>query len=175
MPQSPRRERADHPKQTIRMRKGGQQLKVAATFAPVRDAAGRTVQILSIAHDVTEARPGKLVRRESEERFRVMADSTPVMIKSAGVDGELDFVNKACSSSRGPDGRDPRDRLGRAISPRGFARLFRIPHSPPSASGGCFSTSTGSVAMTASIDGLSTLTYRASTPMVNSLDTSAQT
>jgi len=81
--------------ESIRMRKGGQQLKVAATFSPVRDGAGTIVEILSIAHDVTEAQPGNLVRRESEERFRVMADSTPVMIKSAGVDGELDFVNKA--------------------------------------------------------------------------------
>src|SRR5580704_1351036 len=81
--------------ESIRVRKGGQQLKVAATFSPVRDGAGTIVEILSIARHVTEVHPGNLVRRESEERFRVMADSTPVMIKSAGVDGELDFVNKA--------------------------------------------------------------------------------
>jgi PAS domain S-box-containing protein len=81
--------------ESMRVRKGGQQLKVAATFSPVRDGAGTVVEILSIARDVTEAQPGDLVRRESEERFRDMADSTPVMIKSAGVDGELDFVNKS--------------------------------------------------------------------------------
>ncbi|MFZ1140044.1 MAG: PAS domain S-box protein [Candidatus Sulfotelmatobacter sp.] len=81
--------------ESLRVRKGGQQLKVTATFSPVRDGAGTIVEILSIAHGVTEAQPGNLVRRESEERFRVMADSTPAMIKSAGVDGELDFVNKA--------------------------------------------------------------------------------
>jgi len=81
--------------ESIRVRKGGQQLKVAATFSPVRDGAGTIVEILSIAHDVTEAHPVDIVRRESEERFRVMADSTPVMIKSAGLDGELNFVNKA--------------------------------------------------------------------------------
>ena len=77
------------------MGKGGRQLNVALTFSPVRDGAGTIVEILSIAHDVTEAQTGDLVRRESQERFRVMADSTPVMIKSAGLDGELDFVNKA--------------------------------------------------------------------------------
>jgi len=80
---------------TIRVRKGGRQLKVAATFSPVRDGAGTIVEILSIAHDVTEAQPADLVRREPEDRFRHMADSTPVMIKSAGLDGELDFVNNA--------------------------------------------------------------------------------
>jgi PAS domain S-box-containing protein len=81
--------------ESIRVRKGGQWLKVAATFSPVRDRAGTIVEILSIAHHVTEALSGDRIRRESEESFRVMADSTPVMIKSAGVDGELDFVNKA--------------------------------------------------------------------------------
>ena len=80
---------------TIRVRKGGQQFKVAATFSPVRDGAGTIIEILSIVHEVTEVQPGDLVRRESEERFRDMADSTPVMIKSAGLDGELNFVNKA--------------------------------------------------------------------------------
>jgi len=80
--------------ESIRVRKGGQQVKVAATFSAVRDGAGTIVEIVSIVRDVTEAQRGGLVRRESEERFRAMADSTPVMIKSAGVDGELDFVNK---------------------------------------------------------------------------------
>ena len=80
---------------TVRMGKGGRQLNVALTFSPLRDGAGTIVEILSIAHDVAEAQPGDLVRRESQERFRDMADSTPVMIKSAGLDGELDFVNKA--------------------------------------------------------------------------------
>jgi PAS domain S-box-containing protein len=81
--------------ESIRVRRSGQQLKVAVTFSAVRDGAGTIVEILSIVHDITETENGGLVRRESEERFRVMADSTPVMIKSAGVDGELDFVNKA--------------------------------------------------------------------------------
>jgi PAS domain S-box-containing protein len=44
--------------ESIRVRKGGQQLKVAATFSPVRDGAGTIVKILSIAHDVTEAQRG---------------------------------------------------------------------------------------------------------------------
>jgi PAS domain S-box-containing protein len=80
---------------TARVGKGGRQLDVAVTLSPLRDAAGTILEILSIVHDVTEEKRAELLRRESQERFRVMADSTPVMIKSAGVDGELDFVNKA--------------------------------------------------------------------------------
>jgi len=81
--------------ESTRVRKDGQQLKVTATFSPVRDGAGMIVEILSIAQGVTKAQRGDLVRRQSEESFHIMADSTPVMIKSAGVDGELDFVNNA--------------------------------------------------------------------------------
>ena len=81
--------------ESIRVGKGGRQLDVAVTLSPVRDPAGTILEILSIVHDVTQEKRGDLLRRESQERFRVMADSTPVMIKSAGVDGELDFVNKA--------------------------------------------------------------------------------
>jgi PAS domain S-box-containing protein len=82
-------------KESIRVHKGGQQLKVAATFSAVRDSTGKVVEILNILRDITGVQSGGFVRHESEERFRVMADSTPVMIKSAGTDGELDFVNKA--------------------------------------------------------------------------------
>ena len=81
--------------ESIRVGKGGRQLDVAVTLSPVRDPAGTILEILSIVHDVTQEKRVDLLRRESQERFRVMADSTPVMIKSAGVDGELDFVNKA--------------------------------------------------------------------------------
>jgi len=81
--------------EAIRVCKGGQQLKVNATFSPVRDGAGTVVEVVSVAHGITDARHRDLNRRESDERFRVMADSTPVMIKSAGVDGELNFVNRA--------------------------------------------------------------------------------
>ena len=81
--------------ESVRVGKGGRQLDVEVTLSPVRDASGTILEILSIVRDVTEEKRGELLRRESQERFRVMADSTPVMIKSAGVDGELNFVNKA--------------------------------------------------------------------------------
>jgi len=81
--------------ETVRVSKGGRQLNVTLTLSPVRDTRGVVVEMLSIVHDQTEQKRADFVRRESEERFRVMADSTPVMIKSAGLDGELDFVNKA--------------------------------------------------------------------------------
>jgi PAS domain S-box-containing protein len=80
---------------TVRVCKGGRPLDVAATLSPVRDATGTTIEILSIARELTDQKREELVRRESEERFRLIADATPVMIKSTGINGEFDFVNKA--------------------------------------------------------------------------------
>ena len=59
--------------ESIRLGKGGRQLDVAVTLSPVRDPAGTILEILSIVHDVTQEKRGELIRRESQERFRVMA------------------------------------------------------------------------------------------------------
>jgi PAS domain S-box-containing protein len=74
--------------------KGGRRLKANVTLSPVRDGAGAIVGVLRIARDITDVPSRGFIRHESDAHFRVMADSTPVMIKSAGVDGDLNFVNK---------------------------------------------------------------------------------
>ena len=45
-----------------------------------RDDAGRPLQVVGAAEDVTERVQAEQVVRESEERFRLMADSAPVII-----------------------------------------------------------------------------------------------
>lgn len=46
-------------------------------------------------HDVTERKRSDEILRESERRFRVMADSAPVMIWSSGVDKLCNYFNKS--------------------------------------------------------------------------------
>ena len=159
---------------TVRVHKGGRPLDVAATLSPVRDATGTTVEILSIARDLTEQKGEELVRRESEERFRLIADATPVMIKSTGINGEFDFVNKAYLDFTG---RRMDETLGNGLAagsstPR-TCNIASNCTSPPSASGDSSRSSSGFAAMTVSTAGFSTLACRASTLMVDSLVTSA--
>jgi PAS domain S-box-containing protein len=62
------------------------------TAAPVR-SGGRMVG--AVAPDVTDQRKAEEAKRESEERFRIMADSAPIPIWVTDAEGLTLFVNQA--------------------------------------------------------------------------------
>jgi PAS domain S-box-containing protein len=64
-------------------------------FQPIGDAEGRVTGIFAQGHDVTEQHQAELALRESEERFRLIADSAPVPIWVTRVDRKRSFVNRA--------------------------------------------------------------------------------
>ncbi len=64
------------------------------TYGPHRDGAGRIVGVIGLVHDVTERRRAEQALRESEERFRVMADAAPVMIWTDDATGRTTYFNK---------------------------------------------------------------------------------
>jgi PAS domain S-box-containing protein len=62
--------------------------------APLRDLEGNIIGIVGVARDVTELRRTQGALRESEERFRLMADSAPVLIWLAEPDRGCTWVNQ---------------------------------------------------------------------------------
>jgi PAS domain S-box-containing protein len=70
-------------------------LTVQAHYVPHRNAKGKVVGIILVIQDVTEQRANEIALRESEARFRRIANSAPVMMWVTRLDRTRDFVNEA--------------------------------------------------------------------------------
>jgi PAS domain S-box-containing protein len=85
-----------------------------STYSPHRNAAGEVVGVIGLIRDVTERRRAEEALRESEERFRHMADAAPVMIwmdDAAGMSTYfskpwLDFTGRTLEQELGKGSRD---------------------------------------------------------------------
>jgi PAS domain S-box-containing protein len=80
--------------ETVQRRKRGDRIDVSLTISPVKEADGSVMGASAIARDVTERKRIEAALRESEARFRMMADTAPVMVWMAGPDTHITFVNK---------------------------------------------------------------------------------
>ena len=64
-------------------------------FQPIKDLDGRVTGIFVEGNDVTHLHEVELALRESEERFRLIADSAPVPMWVTKLDRTRNFVNRA--------------------------------------------------------------------------------
>jgi PAS domain S-box-containing protein len=89
-----RGERIEH-YETIRRRKDGTLLDVSLSVSPMRDIQGTVVGASKIARDVTHQKRAAQAIRASEVRFRLMADSAPVLIWIADTSKACTWFNRA--------------------------------------------------------------------------------
>jgi two-component system, chemotaxis family, CheB/CheR fusion protein len=78
------------PESARRVARDGRILDVSVTASGLRDEAGNPYAVLSTERDVTEQ-----LRRESEARFRAMADDIPILLRIDDAEGEALFLNRA--------------------------------------------------------------------------------
>ncbi len=79
---------------TLLISRDGTEHPIDDSAAPIRDASGKVLGAVLVFHDITERRRTEEAMRESEQRFRMMADSAPVLIWTSGVDTMRDYFNK---------------------------------------------------------------------------------
>ena len=79
---------------TIRQRKDGTEIAVSLTVSPVCDKAGRIVGASKIARDITARERGQQALRDSEARFRMLADNISQLAWVADESGAIDWYNK---------------------------------------------------------------------------------
>ncbi len=68
---------------------------------PMNGADGRPEKLLCVSRDITAAREAEQKRRESEARFRLMADAVPQIVWLTDAQGRTEFFNKQWSDYTG--------------------------------------------------------------------------
>ncbi|MDE3154609.1 MAG: PAS domain S-box protein [Acidobacteriota bacterium] len=67
---------------------------VDTTIVPFLDEAGKPYQYMAVRYDITERKLQEQALRESEERFRLMAESAPMMIWVTAPDRSAEYFNR---------------------------------------------------------------------------------
>lgn len=93
-------------------------LAIQSDYLPQLAADGTVLGVVILINDVTEQRVAERAIKESEERFRRIADSAPVMMWVSRLDRTRDFVNGAYAEFAGMSREEARrDDWTQAIHP----------------------------------------------------------
>ncbi len=109
------------------IRKDGSIFPISVRAWLIRDDNGVATGLWAIITDITERKEKESALRESEARFKRMADSAPVLIWTSGTDTLCDFFNKSWLTFTG---RTLEQELGNGwsegVHPEDFKRCLEI-------------------------------------------------
>ncbi len=80
---------------TLLIAKDGREFPIDDSGAPIYDEEGKLRGIVLVFRDITERKHAENVLVESEERFRKMADTAPVLIWMSGTDTLCNYFNQS--------------------------------------------------------------------------------
>ncbi len=79
---------------TVLIGRGGTERPIADSAAPIRDDAGRLSGVVLVFRDVSAERDAEQALKESEERFRLLAETIPQLAWTARPDGHIEWYNR---------------------------------------------------------------------------------
>ena len=81
--------------------RNGMAIELAAIMSPVVDRAGDMIGIALIARDITERKSMETAVRESEQRYRMLADNIPDVVFTLDAAGRPTYVSPSIERMRG--------------------------------------------------------------------------
>lgn len=88
-----RGERIEH-FETVRVAKDGRRVEISLTVSPILDSSGHVIGASKVARDISDRRRSEQALRESEERFRTLADNMSQLAWMADAQGWIFWYNK---------------------------------------------------------------------------------
>lgn len=117
----------------MRVRSGtGRIVPIAVSASALRDASGKVTGSLTAFRDITAQTAALEALRESEQRYRALADSLPQIVFEADAQGRLNFTNRYARQRLGYEGESgpasALEMIAAADRPRARTHLRRLLH-----------------------------------------------
>jgi PAS domain S-box-containing protein len=87
--------------ETLWQKKDGTYFEASLTVSPIMDSRGRMIGVSAIARDITERKRSEEALRDSEDKLRLLLDSTAEAIYGIDLQGQCTFCNPACLRALG--------------------------------------------------------------------------